>query len=37
MPTKMKSSAKTKAAKPLTVKKADSNKVKGGFAGKPVE
>jgi hypothetical protein len=37
MPTKTKSSAKTKAGQPMTVKKADSNKVKGGFAGKPVE
>ena len=32
-----KASGKTKSIKSLSVKKSDSNKVKGGFAGKPVE
>ena len=37
MATKATTSAKGKSVKSLNVKKSDSSKVKGGFAGKPVE
>ena len=37
MATKATTSGKTKSVKSLDVNKAESNKVKGGFAGKPVE
>lgn len=37
MATKTKRTAKGKSIKALNVAKSDSNKVKGGFAGAPVE
>ncbi len=37
MATKATISAKGKSVKSLDVKKSESNKVKGGFAGKPIE